>query len=179
MQPFGNHLTSVMTASAHKPEYSIFDKFFLNKHLSKVYIYITGISCSADALYFDMERKEIVRAAGVDATIFLAGELHNQNLDFYTKEEVFFSQKLLDSIVSKCDVNKAFNGVPPIVNAIMAYDYYLYSLLLKHGANLDMQYKTIVSKKTLTPRELIEYLLNRSEIKKEQKEILLNMKKHL
>lgn len=173
--PFGNHLTAIMTASARDAERTMLDRIFLIKPLSIVKVNMFSVSCDADLIVFDSYNKKPKYVPAPNSSIFLAGELYIQDSFLYLDNEKAIAEKFLKRLVNNCSKNKGPENIPPLASAIISYNYYLYDLLIKQGADPDYPYKSIVSKKKLTPRKLLNHLLERELVDEKNRETLQEM----
>lgn len=177
--PYGNHLTAIMTASARDAERTMLDKIFLIKPLSNAKVNIFSVSCDADLIVFDSYNKKPKYVLAPNSSIFLAGELYIQDSSLYLNNEKAIAEKLLKRLVNSCSKNKGHENIPPLASAIISYNYYLYDLLIDQGADPDYPYESIVTKEKLTPRKLLNYLLERELVDEKNREALQEMSARL
>lgn len=172
--PFGNHLSAVVIPENEK---TVVEKIFLNRTLSKLAVSLKGIECDADLLVYRNKSIELIRSK--NSSIGGLIQLYNTYSTGYSEAERRLARQLLRKLLTACNPNLGIDNTPPLVDAILTYNFNFFSDLLKFNADPNTVFTTYKSQSNMTPILLIDLMLKNDSVPKEKLVILYNMKQRV
>ncbi|WP_409523222.1 hypothetical protein [Nitrincola sp. MINF-07-Sa-05] len=141
VQPYGNLI--IYATTVNRSEENLFEKFFINRYLSKLSISIRGISCNSPIITLPINLTQYEYTPFKDGSIILLIQQYASLDQKDNRRQKSYTLKLLDKTIQKCNLNTHMDHISPLVDAIFLEQSDVVKLLLERGADPNHELKSL------------------------------------